>query len=103
MASFEQSGFTGERALAQQLYIDTPEQVELQFAVAGIGSRFVAVLLDHILQVGFLIIEFLLLAVISKLFPAFDRTMDNAGKWTLAIIIFLNFCVVWGYFALFEA
>jgi len=61
------------------------------------------VLLDHILQVGFLIIEFLLLAVISKLFPAFDRTMDNAGKWTLAIIIFLNFCVVWGYFALFEA
>jgi len=77
--------------------------VELQFAVAGIGSRFVAVLFDHVLQIGFFIFEFFLLVLISKLNPSFDRTMDNAGKWTLAIIIFLNFCVIWGYFSLFEA
>jgi len=104
MASFEQNGFPGQQqALAQQLYIDTPEQVELQFAVAGIGSRFVAVLLDHLLQLGFLIVETLLLALFSTLFPTLDRTLDTAGKWTFAILIFSNFCVIWGYFALFEA
>ena len=111
MASFEQSGFSGEQqglaqnGLAQQLYIDTPEQVELQFAVAGIGSRFVAVLLDHLIQLGFFIAEFLLLALIfsgTKSTPG-DNNLDTAGKWVLAIFIFLNFCVIWGYFALFEA
>jgi uncharacterized RDD family membrane protein YckC len=104
MASFDQNDFTGQQqGLAQQLYIDTPEQVELQFAVAGIGSRFVAVLLDHLIQFAIFWIEVLLLYVISKLFPALEHQLDNAGKWTLAIVIFLNFCLVWGYFALFEA
>src|SRR6202453_4051205 len=29
--------------------------------------------------------------------------MDATGKWFEAAIIFINFCLIWGYFALFEA
>jgi uncharacterized RDD family membrane protein YckC len=104
MASFEQNGFSRQQNQAQQLYIDTPEQVELQFMVAGIGSRFVAVLLDHLIQLAALVVELLLFAWIGSSAPKGNSApLDTAGKWAIGVVIFLNFCLVWGYFALFEA
>jgi uncharacterized RDD family membrane protein YckC len=88
------------RGFADQLNIDTPEQVELEFAVAGIGSRFVAVLLDHLIQVGILV----LLAFVSAfLFGAIANRINIMGKWFIAAFIALDFLVIWGYFTLFEA
>ncbi len=51
MSSFEQRNFTDEAAAgrAETHYIDTPEQVELAYSVAGVGSRFVAALLDGLI------------------------------------------------------
>ena len=104
MATFEQNGFGRQQGLAQQLYIDTPEQVELQFAVAGIGSRFVAVLLDHIIQFVAGIVELLLFVWIASYAPKGNEApLNTAGKWFIGIVIFLNFCFFAGYFALFEA
>jgi len=94
MASAEQRGF------ADQLNIDTPEQVELEFAVAGIGSRFVAVLIDHLIQFGFFFVFGMLAAV---LFGSLANRINLLGKWVLAAFIVLDFLLVWGYFALFEA
>ena len=103
MASFGQDDFVGhQQGLAQQLYIDTPEQVELQFAVAGIGSRFVAQLLDNLLITATLIIELLFFVWVGSNSPQ-SGPLDTAGKWFAAILIFLNFAFVVGYFALFEA
>jgi uncharacterized RDD family membrane protein YckC len=94
MAAAEQRGF------ADQLNIDTPEQVELEFAVAGIGSRFVAVLIDHLLQAGFYFVFFILGAI---LFGAIANRINLLGKWALAGFIALNFLLIWGYYTLFEA
>lgn len=94
MAAFEQRGF------ADQLNIDTPEQVELEFAVAGIGSRFVAVLIDHLIMVGL----FLVLTVMwGFLASSVASRINLLGKWILALFIALNFVLYWGYFTLFEA
>ena len=38
------------KGYADQLNIETPEQVELRFPIAGIGSRFLAILTDSIIQ-----------------------------------------------------
>jgi len=105
MASFGQDDFVGhQQGLAQQLYIDTPEQVELQFAVAGIGSRFVAQLLDMLIICVTLVIEALLFVWAASNAPQTQSAaLDTAGKWFVAILIFLNFAFVVGYFALFEA
>ena len=104
MSTFEQNGFVQQQGLAQQLYIDTPEQVELQFAVAGIGSRFVAVLLDHMIQFVALIVEILIFAWIGSYAPkGNDAPLNTAAKWFLGFVIFFNFCLWAGYFALFEA
>jgi len=99
MASFERRNYS------DQLNIDTPEQVELHFHVAGIGSRFVALLLDHLIQFAFYLLLILIFALVfsgSKSTAASDE-LDTAGKWFIAAFIFVNFCIIWGYFALFEA
>ena len=74
--------------------------MELEFSIAGIGSRFVAVLLDHLL-IG---VAFLLLTILSAfIFDSLERHLGLLGKWTLAVFIALNFLLYWGYFTLFEA
>jgi uncharacterized RDD family membrane protein YckC len=100
MSTFER------RDYSDQLNIETPEQVELEFGIAGLGSRFVAILIDTVLIGGFYAAVFILLAfVFSSAMAAGGKTgdeLDTAGKWILAAVIFLNFLLIWGYFALFE-
>ncbi len=108
MAGFEQRAVGDETyaGKAESHYIDTPEQVELEYSVAGLGSRFVAVLLDSLILGAFFLVEVLALVLISSagaMSPAAGKLADTAGKWFAALVIFANFCVIWGYFALFEA
>ncbi len=78
--------------------------MELQFAVAGIGSRFVAVLLDHLIVAAILVDEILIFVWIGSSLPKGNNApLDTGSKWIIGIVIFLNFCLIWGYFALFEA
>ncbi len=74
----------------------------LEFPVAGLGSRFVALLLDQVIQGAAL---FALGMVVITVLAAVGRQRDErlAGKWFIAGIIFVVFLIIWGYFALFEA
>jgi uncharacterized RDD family membrane protein YckC len=88
-----------------QLNIETPEQVDLHFPIAGIGSRFLAILTDTMIQV---IVEFLLILFAVLFLSASQRlhigqVTDTAGKWLVAAIVIFQFLLFWGYFALFEA
>ncbi len=104
MSSFEQRGFGDETfAGADTHYIDTPEQVELAYSVAGIGSRFVAALLDSLILGAFFFAELMALVMIGGAATATGGLGNTAGKWFIAFVVFINFAVVWGYFALFEA
>ena len=83
--------------------IETPENVDLQRRLAGIGSRLVAGLLDTLLILAALLV----LALLSRLFGvsliAFGAGLARgADKWVLALILVLIFLVYWGYFVLFE-
>ena len=73
--------------------IDTPEQVALEFELAGIGSRFMAVLVDHSIQ-GVIIVLFALAAW------AFAVTFSPV--WSIALLMLAIFVVEWGYFTIFE-
>ena len=55
MSGFEQRGFGEDAGVgrAETHTIDTPEQVGLEYSVAGIGSRFVAALLDSLILFAF--------------------------------------------------
>jgi uncharacterized RDD family membrane protein YckC len=84
----------------EKLTIETPEQIELEFPIAGLGSRGMALLLDTLIQAVVVIVVLVLSSLIS---PDLSRYWVTASKWVTALIIFILFCLYWGYFAAFEA
>jgi uncharacterized RDD family membrane protein YckC len=95
--------------LWDQLSIDTPELVAIEFPVAGIGSRFLALLLDYILQGVAAGLVLLFLVLVSLGVPSSVKTgaavaeSPTVEKWIIAILILIPFLFHWGYFTLFEA
>ncbi len=83
---------------AEQLKIDTPEQIALELAVAGIGSRFLAIAVDTVLQLFLYLAGFIVLAFFQL--PAILR--PSLGFLGPALVILFGFSVYWGYFAFFE-
>src|ERR1019366_2225479 len=81
------------------LIIDTPEQIPLEFPLAGIGSRSLALAVDTCIQAG------AGLALIASAYAVGARAskMPTKGAWTLAVLVLLWFLVQFGYFAVFES
>jgi uncharacterized RDD family membrane protein YckC len=81
-----------------KLTIDTPEQVHLEFSLAGIGSRFMATLLDSVLQV------LLYIAVVAGAALIASAPLGRLSeRWITALVIFAGFVITWGYYAIFES
>jgi uncharacterized RDD family membrane protein YckC len=83
-----------------QINIDTPELVSIEMPLAGIGSRFIALLVDYLIWFAGLLIVVLASSVVIPAIHAFDRVSET---WAEAVVIFLIFLLNWGYFTLFEA
>ncbi len=82
-----------------KLSIETPEQIQLEFPLAGVGSRFLALAYDTLLQAAAGIVLFLIgLFAVSEV--AVSRPLD---LWVSALLVLLTFLVQFGYFAFFEA
>jgi uncharacterized RDD family membrane protein YckC len=86
--------------VGDQLNIDTPELVAIELPLAGIGSRFIAILVDYLIW-GFAFFIFFLLALI--VIPAFSIFGRISANWAIGIALLIVFVMHWGYFALFEA
>jgi uncharacterized RDD family membrane protein YckC len=85
---------------SDQLSIDTPELVAIEMPLAGIGSRFIALLVDYLIWgAGFLVLLIFLAIVLSsfKLYSAISE------RWVVVLIIAGAFLLNLGYFTLFEA
>src|SRR5271167_2590756 len=83
---------------ADKLTIETPEQTAIEFPLAGIGSRFIAIAIDSLLRVGFLIV----LGIIVALFGWGGLLSNIRWQWTIALLIIAYFLLETGYFAFFE-
>ncbi len=88
-------------AYSDKLIIDTPEQVHLEFSLAGIGSRFVAIFMDMLLQALIYLGVFLLFALVPWMLGT-NFTLGTS-KWVAAFVLLFLFCIYWGYFAIFES
>lgn len=85
---------------SDQLSIDTPELVAIEMPLAGIGSRFIALLVDTLIWVA----AILVLALISWLLvPGITAFSRLSAQWAVAIYVLILFLLNWGYFTLFEA
>ena len=82
-----------------KLTIETPEQIPLEFPLAGIGSRFLAIALDMLIQVlGWLLLIF----VAELVLPPMARLIPRAWTWGAAVMLLIAFVLYAGYYALFE-
>ena len=85
---------------SDQLSIETPELVAIEMPLAGIGSRFIALLVDYLIWgAGLLVLFFLALLLL----PGIHAFSKISAQWAVAILVFLVFLFNWGYFTLFEA
>jgi len=84
----------------EQLEIDTPEQIALELPLAGIGSRFLAIAIDTLIQVALYIITAIIFIIMLPLgFSMFNFLPRLIGP---AMAVFILFAIYWGYFAIFE-
>jgi uncharacterized RDD family membrane protein YckC len=83
--------------LDDELVIETPERVELHYALASVGNRFLAAGIDHLIQITVIVIILVAAGALSdwQLFSAM-------GMWTAALTVLALFAVYWGYFVVFE-
>lgn len=82
-----------------KLSIDTPEQVALDFSIATIGSRFLALSIDTLIQAAATLV-LILVAIAVKL------TTDGwtaVQPWVAAALFFVWYLLYNAYFAAFEA
>jgi len=79
-----------------RISVATPEGVDLDVTLAGVGSRFVAGLIDQLLRWSVLIALFILTAVLGE---GGAGDLSGAGVAVLVVAIFL---VQFGYDVLFE-
>src|SRR5216110_2334525 len=86
--------------LRQHHGVETPEHVDVQFELAGVGSRLAAGLLD-LLLLGLSLLALWLGAV--GILGGLFSPKGMARSWLSAAMILLTFCLLWGYFTLFEA
>ena len=81
--------------------IETPENVELQRRLAGIGSRFLAAFIDAFL-ISLIILILLILLLITHLNLSDFTFTNTVGKWLFALLTIIIFLIFWGYYVLFE-
>ena len=88
------------------LTIETPENVAFGYPVAGIGSRFIAALVDSAIIVILQIAVFLLTILIAQRVFELDVQELAAGGlagWVFAGLGLVSFLFLWGYYIFFES
>ena len=85
-----------------EIRLRTPESVELEFSLSGIGSRAYALFVDYTL-LGLTIAGFLFLwSIVSYQLVQYFPSAPGLGSWLVAIPVLLCFVIFVGYFVFFE-
>jgi uncharacterized RDD family membrane protein YckC len=84
--------------LDDELLIETPERVELHYVLANVGNRFLAAVIDHLIQILLALTIVLIINGIGE-WNVFGTSL---GVWALALAVLAVFVIYWGYFVLFE-
>lgn len=84
------------------LDIGTPENVVFGYEVAGIGSRFLAAVVDTTLIALLLLIANFLLITLAGAVGQAPASGGGIAGWLVAALALVSFAVLWGYYIFFE-
>lgn len=82
----------------QFVSITTPENIEVKFRLAGVGSRVVAAFIDYFIQGMFYLIILFALAGMND--PM--KYLESQNSYFLAIVLLVIACINYGYFIVSE-
>jgi len=85
----------------------TPEQVDLQYDLAGLGSRSLAMVIDMLIQGAVILALAVVFGLGAALLALNARSLFNDASSTIVIVgvavgVLLVFLLGWGYFIFFE-
>jgi uncharacterized RDD family membrane protein YckC len=82
----------------------TPESVELEFTLAGIGNRAWALIIDYHVLAFILVVLYIIFGVTLVQLSDFWLTVfgSNLALWMIAIVFIITFAIYTGYFVFFE-
>jgi len=92
-----------QERLTQTVDVETPELVVLSYTIAGLGSRLGAALIDLAISALLFITVILGVARLSpKSLAKVDVRAAPTTAWAIAVLVILQFAILWGYYLLFE-
>lgn len=83
-----------------KIAVDTPENIQLEFELAGLASRFLAYLMDALIQLAILLILFYALTIAAVALSSF--VPEEARDFLPVAAILLIFLLYEGYFVFLE-
>ena len=94
--------------MSREILVVTPENIEIEYELAGLGSRFLALLLDTLLQIavyaGLWIVAGLLALLVGLSASGFARSVGVFfGEIQIAFALIAGFVIIWGYSIWLEA
>lgn len=87
------------------LDIDTPENVVFGYQIAGIGSRFLAAIIDTLLILILQVVANLTLVLVGATLlgdSLLQGTQNRSVAWLAAVLGLVAFALLWGYYIFFE-
>ena len=93
--------------MSREILVVTPENIEIEYELAGIGSRFLANVLDSLFQCAIYLAMWLVAGVLALLIGlgtgAFSKSLAAFFAETeIALALIAAFLILWGYFIWFE-
>ncbi len=93
--------------MSREILVVTPENIEIEYELAGIGSRFLANMLDSLFQCviyfGLWIVALIIAALIGLSAGAVSRSLAAFfAEAEIALALIAAFAILWGYFIWFE-
>ena len=95
--------------MSEPFRLETPEAVSVHYALAGVGSRFMAAAVDSFIQLVLLILIIIATAAaggwavaVGALRDFGDAPTSNPAVWLVALFLIGTFLLLWGYYVAFE-
>ncbi len=83
----------------KKIKIVTPENIEVEYLLADIGSRTAAALIDFLLQ-G--VVSIILLVAVLFISTQSELLWEEHYGWIIAIVLLINAIIAYGYFIVME-
>jgi uncharacterized RDD family membrane protein YckC len=86
-----------------KITIPTPEGVEVEMTLAGIGSRFIAQVIDTLIRFGIIFALIVALFGVAGLTGGITEASPDDAAWVgFAVVVVISFLITFGYDVLFE-